>query len=252
MGDPREWHPVIEFPVPDSADVFLFRVTLDVDFAGVSELKTLLAPEEILRAGRFVSPLHQTRFVVCRAALRVLVAGFLLQDPREIRFATGEYGKPRLADPDGAVQFNVSHSNELAVIAICRDRDLGVDIEYIDPSRATSAVSSRFFTPREQLQLSSVAEDQRVEAFFRGWTRKEAYLKAKGEGLSGQLDKFDVSLSNEETPNLYSADADRWVLKSIWPAQEFAGTLVYSAPAASHQQFAVDGRTLMNLASLKT
>src|SRR5207249_8265351 len=149
------------------------------------------------------------RFIVGRAVLRLILAGYVHELPRRLRFDYGPHGKPALAH-DGkphATHFNVSHSQGLAVYAITRGKEIGIDIEYVCPARSIDAVAETAFSPWELAALQSLPPDRRQIAFFTCWTRKEAYLKARGEGLSLPLEQFDVSLAPGEPAALLDT---RW------------------------------------------
>ena len=184
-----------------------------------------LTADECQRAERYVFAKDRTHFVVARGLLRVLLGRYLGQDPPHLRFIYGPHGKPALATDTGggALRFNVSHSHGLALYAITRGREVGVDVERIRPEVAQEKIAERFFSPREVTLLRALPAQLQATAFFACWTRKEAYIKAKGEGLALPLDQFDVSLVPGEPAVLLRAawdpqEAARWSLQDLAPA----------------------------------
>jgi 4'-phosphopantetheinyl transferase len=158
------------------------------------ELERLLDAEECARAARFHIARHRRRFVVAHAILRLLLGAYGGRDPREVRFDFGPYGKPALhAAPD--LSFSLSHSEDCALYAFARRADIGIDVEYRRADLASEEIAQRFFAPEEIAALRAVPQAMRTEAFFRCWTRKEAFVKAVGKGLSLPLDQFAVSLT---------------------------------------------------------
>jgi 4'-phosphopantetheinyl transferase len=161
----------------------------------VRGLEQMLSHDEIARAERFHFERDRRRFVVGRGLLRAILGRYMGIESERLRFRYGEYGKPYLAEEYGgkALQFNVAHSQDMALYAIARDREVGVDIEYIRPFPNLMQIAEQFFSARENIALQAVPEHLKDEAFFTCWTRKEAYIKARGDGLSLPLDRFDVS-----------------------------------------------------------
>lgn len=189
--------------------------SLDVDAARLRELAGFLSAEERERARRFRFERDRNRFTACRGTLREL-----LGVSSGVRFAYGAFGKPRLEDSD--VRFNVSHSHGMAMIATTRGREVGCDIERIDPSFADDKIPERFFSPYEVAALRALPASDQCEAFFRCWTRKEAFIKACGMGMSLALDSFDVSLGR---PALLRG-AEGWSLYDVDAPAGYAAALV--------------------------
>jgi 4'-phosphopantetheinyl transferase len=211
-----------------SDDIHVWTIALDSPVKE-SEQLAALSPDERVRAGRFLAEHNRRRFVGCRAALRRILAGLLDQCPCEISFEYSPNGKPLIAN-QSQIQFNVSHSEDIALIAVARGRAVGIDLERVRPDFATDAVAERFFSPLEREMLRSVPAESRIEAFARCWTRKEAFVKAIGEGLSYQLDRFDVSLKPDEPARLLSVGGDpnaaqRWSLRDLRVASGFVAAL---------------------------
>jgi 4'-phosphopantetheinyl transferase len=151
----------------------------------------------------------------------------LNKTPEGLKFKYGPQDKPSLETQDLScpVNFNLSHSHGLAVYAFSLDRELGVDVEQIRPEFAGDDIAVRYFSKRELAELRSLPQSLRAEGFFNCWTRKEAYVKARGEGLQIPLEGFDVSLTPGESPKLYSPDCSRWLLRSFEPATNYVAAV---------------------------
>ena len=210
----------------------MWRVDLALPEPTVSQLRDLLSTEEAARAERFRFPADQRRFVVAHAAVRSILGVCLDADPGRLAFSAAGGGKPFLAGPGtaGAVRFNLSHSRDLALVAVSRGREVGVDLEDGQGGRDFEGIAGRYFSKVERTTIEGLAPDQRQAAFLRGWVLKEAYLKAGGDGLRRRLDDFDVTLGDEEPPRLLQArdrpgDESRWTLCFLRPNPEFVAAL---------------------------
>jgi 4'-phosphopantetheinyl transferase len=208
-------------------DVCLWLVDLDRAPAGPDE-RALLTADERARAARFHFDVHRHRFVACRAVLRQRLAATLGLEPRDVRFEYGPFGKPVLAGAS-RVRFNLSHSDQWALLALSADRDLGVDIERVRVLDDLDRLAETVFSPAERRDLARVDDSARAEAFFNGWTRKEAYIKARGDGLQ-RLTDFDVTLVPHEPVELRRMDGEpdepaRWSLSALTPVAGFAAAL---------------------------
>jgi 4'-phosphopantetheinyl transferase len=205
--------------------------TTEVTNAVVSEFEQFLAPDERTRAERFRFENLQHSFVVTRGALRVLLGRYLHVPPAKIQIEYGSKGKPSLAEPELAT-FNVSHSGGLAVFAFAAGCEIGVDVEEIRPPADMLDIAQRFFCPAETAELISLPANQRELAFFNCWTRKEAYIKALGEGLSLPLDGFQVTLRPGEPASIIHLAGDanaasNWKLHDLGLSTAYAGALAY-------------------------
>lgn len=169
----------------------MWAVRLNVAASVGRTLRPLLPPAELQAAERLHSKAAGSRFVVRRAVRRIILGAYLSLPPRALDFSLGDAGKPRLTGHTNGLQFNASHSGNLALIAVTRATPIGVDIERVRPTPA-DRIANRFFSPTERSTLMQVPRTQRLEAFFQYWTRKEAFLKATGDGLRRSLDSFDV------------------------------------------------------------
>jgi 4'-phosphopantetheinyl transferase len=212
-------------------------VQLDVSERRAAELEAVLSGRERERAARLLSGRHRRRYVVCRAALRQILAARLGVDARALCFELGRHGKPSLRGE--GPPFNLSHSHELALIAVLAgapgagERSVGVDVELIRRDRDVAALARRFLSAREREQLERLREEELTEAFHWCWTAKEAYLKARGVGLAVPLDSFDVSVDPTAPAALLAdrsgAAGSPWTLRRLRAADGFAATVAVSA-----------------------
>jgi 4'-phosphopantetheinyl transferase len=189
----------------------------------------LLTPKEQERAARFRFADHQRRFQIGHGALRAILGGYLDLDPRAVQFTQGPRGKPYLDGPGPF--FNLSHSGKLALIAVARS-EIGVDLEKVRHLESLSAIAQRHFSTFEFAALDALEDEARELAFYRCWTRKEAYIKALGVGLSMPLDTFDVSLG--ERPEFLacrdgSEQPANWSLLDVSPGPEFVAAVALRA-----------------------
>lgn len=195
-----------------------------------------LAPKETERAGRFRFERHRRAFVLGRAALRALLGNYLGATPGEIRFIYGPQGKPALADPSCALRFNVSNSGNLAAYVFTSGCEIGVDLEQYRQVRDLRHVADRFFSSAETAELLALPEAEQEAGFFNCWTRKEAYIKAEGGGLSIRLDSFQVTLRPGAAPRMVALEgsaerARNWTLHDFTPAPAYAGAIAYPGRA---------------------
>lgn len=203
-------------------EVQLWRVDLEAIASDESRWQQVLSSDELTRAARFHFQRDRQHFVAARALLRTILAGYLATDPNGLSFSYSKQEKPALSPvhADSGVTFNVSHSGGIALFAFTRRREIGVDVEQLRPDSDCEAIARRFFSTREQSQLAALPAEQKVAAFFRCWTRKEAYIKATGDGLSLPLSQFDVSLTAGEKNALLAtrpdvSEAGRWLLQEV-------------------------------------
>jgi 4'-phosphopantetheinyl transferase len=215
------------------ADVRVHAVELDRPEKEVAALGGVLTADELLRAGRIRAPEGRNRAVVTRASLRRLLARELGRKPEEIAFAVGPHGKPRLDDSSTGVRFNLSHSAGLALIAIARGVEVGVDLEEIRPRSDLRGVARRVFTQAEREAVEVGGEI----AFYRHWVAKEAFVKATGRGIES-LRSFEVLLEGPGGARLNHvggdpAEAARWTLATLDVDPRFAAAVVAAAPGAS-------------------
>lgn len=228
---PTAWPPGPTGLRLDRDEVHVWRGDLAVAPDRLAALAATLAPDEHDRAARFHFERDRRRFVAGRGILRAVLARHAGCPATALRFRYGPRGKPALEGDGGGgdLRFNVSHSGDLALVAVARGREIGVDVEALRPD-LTPGLAERFFSPAEVAALSALPPAARPAAFFACWTRKEAFVKATGDGLSLPLDAFDVSLAPGEPPALLRvADdphgPDRWRLVALEPAPGFAAAL---------------------------
>jgi 4'-phosphopantetheinyl transferase len=222
-----------------TAQVHLWRIRAPADWAPA--MLEVLDYAERVRAGRLRDPAHRTRFLFHHVAVRRILASYLDQRPEDLVFAAGAHGKPRLAA--GAAQrlaFNLSHADALAVLAVARDVELGVDIEGQASGQRHATLARRGLSPSERARFGALLPRDRASAFLRCWTRKEAYLKATGDGLSIPLTDISVSLDADAT--LIAVDTrpgacDGWSLHNLAPAPGFVGALAVAAPNVALRWF---------------
>jgi 4'-phosphopantetheinyl transferase len=223
------WNPPPDTPVATGAEVHLWRTTVDWPEASLAALKPLLSADERARVDRFYFEKDRRSHLVSRGWLRLIIGRYLGRPPQELAFATNGYGKPSL-QPEVPLRFNVTHSGALVVVAVTLGRTLGVDVETIRPDTEVVELAERFFSVGERVALARVPAEQQRDAFFNGWTRKEAYLKAHGHGLSLPLDSFDVTLAPGEEARLLAtrhdpAEAPRWELRAFDIAEGYKAAL---------------------------
>lgn len=204
-------------------DVHVWLTNLDTEPHVVDALARLLSSDELKRAARFHFDRDRQRYIVGRGSLRQLLASYLDADPATLQFSYGPNGKPALKSDSSGLQFNLSHSQDRAAVAITRDHEVGVDIEYVRPEFAQETIAEQFFSKQECAALRALPVAHQARAFFDCWTRKEAFVKASGSGLTFGLADFDVSLSSIDHPPIHAIrgdanEAGNWTLYSIAPA----------------------------------
>ncbi len=199
----------------------------------VSQLWQLLSPNEQQRIHDFYFEPDQHRHLLSRGLLRMLLGQYLDDAPEDLRFKSSQYGKPALDAPydETGLQFNVSHSHNLIHLAFCRNQPLGIDIQYMDPSTECDKIAERVFSSGEYEAFQNVPLAWQREAFFNGWTRKEAFIKALGDGLSFPLDAFEVTLHPAQPAQILQIQGDetsahKWTLMAFEPENEYKAAAV--------------------------
>jgi 4'-phosphopantetheinyl transferase len=221
-------------------EAHLWRLDLDAA-TGEASATDILNEEERARAARFHFERDRHRFMAGRAALRRILAAYLDRSPDDLVFAVGPHGKPALENL--GLEFNLSHSGGCGLLAVTRGRRVGVDVERVRADFAGEDIARRFFAPAEVEALAGSAPDQYATGFFRCWTRKEAYVKARGDGLSLALDRFEVPLDQGATRALASclddpSECARWSLREVVPAPGYLGALVVEGDGWTLQTYA--------------
>lgn len=227
------------------SEVHVWRAEVDRPSAEIEQFFQILAPDEQQRSQRFRFEKDRKKFVIARGLLRIILARYLSVSSDRVLFSYSSKGKPAIANtyPMGELCFNVSHSHQMALYAIALNRPVGIDLEHIRPIEAV-ALSQRFFLPSEAIVIRSLIGTEQHQVFFRGWTQKEAYLKATGDGL-GQLASVEVALT--ESMRLISIDGDvniaaQWFVQEIaMPdcATEYAAALVVKGAQPDLHYFSI-------------
>ncbi len=217
--------------LPNNA-VHVWRASLNASPSYLHTLESKLTADERARAERFYFQKHREHFIAGRGLLRNILSRYLDREPDQLRFCYNSYGKPALIEETDTERlcFNLSHSHGIALYAITRGREIGIDIEYFRPDVEAEKLAERFFSPREVTVLRALPEHLRKEGFFNCWTRKEAYIKAEGKGLSIPLNAFDVSLIPGEPAALlrtqkHPQEAACWSLQALNPVPSYAAAL---------------------------
>ena len=216
----------------DLGEIHVWRVSLAQTESCLQSLQQTLSTDERTKADRFRFPKDRSQFIVSRGALRAILSRYLNISSHILRFDYNPYGKPSLIVAQGGntLRFNLSHSRGLALIALTKNRDIGVDIEGINPNFSCLEIAEKFFSPLENSVLRSLPEHLQATAFFTCWTRKEAYIKAVGKGLSIPLNQFDVSLAPGEPAALLNVEgnpeeASKWSLIELFPSSDMVAAV---------------------------
>ena len=212
--------------------VDIWKIHLDGQ-KDVSRESRLLSTDEALRAERFLFEKHKIRFIRTRAFVRQILGGYVSVEPAQLTFSYGANGKPEFSREMQChgINFNLSHSEGLALLAITRGLALGVDIEQVNPNFSGQEIAERYFSANEVKLLGGLPEAVRTQAFFSCWTRKEAYIKALGMGLSVPLDSFEVGFSPGGPKHILgpqddSGEVSRWSIYDIEAAEGYKAALV--------------------------
>lgn len=223
-------------PPLEKDEVHIWRVVIDLPDSRIQTLEKALTPDECARAGGFRFKMNRDRFVAARGLLRALLARYLGTQPGQLRFRYGPYGKPALDGELGKdIRFNLSHANGLALYALARDRELGIDLEQVRPHSLDKTIAERYFSDQENAMLGAFPLQGGPEAFFRYWTRKEAYLKAHGEGLLGLPRQPDFSLEGGDPLALGTTEetyqrAAQWLLRDLDPGPGYVAAIAMESP----------------------
>jgi 4'-phosphopantetheinyl transferase len=213
------------------AEIHLWRVFVSGTAASDAAAADALSEDERMRASRFHFEADRGRFVASHAALRRILASYLGAAPASLTFGAGTHGKPFLdaPAPGRSLRFSLSHSADLALVAVSLGREVGVDVERVRPRADLEGFAARYFSPRERDALARVPPGDRLRAFLEIWTLKEAYLKACGDGLVRALDAFDVTVGDARSGLLAvrdrPGDAARWVLRQVEIGEDYVAAL---------------------------
>jgi 4'-phosphopantetheinyl transferase len=236
-------HPSLE----GTSDVHLWSAPLDLGPDVCAQLAPLLSPDEIERASRFVFDRDRRRYALGRGVLRLLLSAYTAPAPHEHAFSYGARGKPML---EGALasrlHFNVAHSGERLLVGLTTIGPIGVDVEHRRTLGHMNDIVRRTFSPAEAATFRALPRDERVDAFYRGWTCKEAFVKMSGEGLAIPLHTFEVALAPHEGPRITRVGderdcASRWTLVHLRPSPEYDAAVCVNAPATRIEAWSLDG-----------
>jgi 4'-phosphopantetheinyl transferase len=218
--------------VISNLDVHLWLVAIDQLDGSLSRLSRMLSEDEFSRAESFYFDVDRKRFITRRGLLRIILSFYIGINPKEIQFSYGSYGKPYLSTEldNGNIQFSLSHSDGLAIYAFTRGCRIGLDMEAMKELPDVEYIVACFFSPRENAIFRQLAPKLQQERFLQWWTRKEAYLKATGEGLTHPLNMVDIALGPDEPtqllhPGAHSKGSD-WSLKVLSPAKHYVAAVV--------------------------
>ena len=220
-ADAVNWAIPDNHPPLELHEVHVWKIGLNASEVQLDQLRVLLSDDELERADRFRFERHRRRFITGRAVLRILLGRYIDKLPEMLIFSYNLHGKPTLKGA-GNLEFNFTNSRDLSLLCVARQRQLGVDLEHLGRHADYAGIVNRFFAEREIKELFRIPESRRHAAFLTGWTRKEAYIKALGAGLSLPLDSFTVTMDPEVTPALIGTDdrpdePGRWVFRHLEP-----------------------------------
>lgn len=213
-------------------EVHVWHFFFDREEPHISELELTLSEDELFKAERFYFQKDKQRFVIAHGILRKILGKYLNCEPGQLNFSYGSYGKPTIngMTEGNTLCFNMSHSHGLCLFAFTRNRKVGVDVEKICPLPNAEEIVKNYFSHTEILEFIMVPAHQKIDAFYNCWTRKEAFLKATGDGLNRSLDSFEVSLAPGKpvqllNENINHTASSRWSLFELNPAPCFVGAL---------------------------
>ncbi|MEM7315667.1 MAG: 4'-phosphopantetheinyl transferase superfamily protein [Planctomycetota bacterium] len=240
MSDSNWETPQGDFPHLEAGQVHIWRLSLRTQDGDYEPFTATLDDQEKERGARFIFAKHRERFIVGRARVRELLSSYADCDPDEFEYTYDNLGKPRFKDEtlDQRIKFNFSNSADLGLLAVTLETELGVDLEKIRPMHDMMGMAKRYFAESETEQLFALDEPDRPDAFFRCWTRKEAYLKAVGKGLTFPLRDVEVSLLPQDDCCIHNINSDadnanRWSLIHVAPHDNYHGALAIPDPALS-------------------
>lgn len=224
------WEPQPKSLLLRYGDVHIWRAYISSWTAHTLDLAAVLSPDERARALRYHFPQHRNSFIVARAVLRRLIGQYLAMAPSAVRFTYNRYGKPFVLHDSSDLHFNLAHAGDVALYALAR-REVGIDVEQVRHDLDWAGIARSHFSPAEQAEIASLPPALRSTAFFRCWTCKEAYIKARGMGLQIPLDQFDVACSPEKPAALRAVRtgddvAARWSLHAVTIDAKHLGAVV--------------------------
>jgi len=227
------WSPAPKDLILADHEVHVWRAGLELPSSQVQRLRGILTDDELDRADRFSFEIDRQRFIAARGTLRSILSRYIGIYPSHLHFYYNQYGKPFLAPEFSSylLNFNLAHSGNMTLYAITRNMEIGVDIERVRSDFEYEEIAKRFFSVNEVAILHAIPTEKKLEAFYNCWTRKEAYIKAHGKGLTLPLDSFEVSFAPWESPMiLITKDEPQarslWTLLDLKPGLGYVGALV--------------------------
>ena len=217
----------------DNKSVSLWLVNIEEHSSSIANFMVLLDDEEKRRAERFKFAKDRNCYIISHGALRILLGGCLGRAPGKIKFEINQYGKPTLAEKKQPLYFNLSHSGARALIAINKNHPVGVDIECMQKKNSMEDIVKRFFSKHEYEEYKQLPEEQKLLGFYNGWTRKEAFVKTIGQGISYSLKKFTVNLTPGDLAKVLSVgddvvDVTRWKLYGFVPEKNYCAAVAWA------------------------
>ena len=226
------WSPAPKDLMVADNEVHVWRAQLELPPSQVQRLSGILTDDELDRANRFFFEKDRQRFIAARGTLRSILSRYITIYPGHLRFYYNPYGKPFLAPEFSSylLNFNLSHSGSMALYAVTRNMEIGIDVERIRSDFEYEDIAKRFFSANEVDILSTIPTEKKLEAFYNCWTRKEAYIKAHGKGLSLPLDSFEVSFAPWQPPMVLlpgdePQERSLWTLLDLKPGPGYVGAL---------------------------
>ena len=216
--------------------------------AALARMAATLSPEEHAIAASFSAGERRNSYIAAHALLRSILSRITGVAPNQLVFRYGARGKPELASPLDDWQFNMSHSRDMVLVAVAHGRRVGVDIEHLDEPGDVRRIAARFLSPRDRDAIEQLPAERQRYAFLRCWTRKEAYLKARGDGVSRPLDDFEVTLAADAAPAQFKVtgnenEGDRWQLADVPAPRGFLAAVAVEGQAfevVQHSAWTVD------------
>ena len=241
MAETPTWHLLPSDLHLASDEVHLWRASLEQSLLPISSFLGLLSEAERARVERFSFRRDADRYTLAHGILRQILGLYAKVPPEDVQFAIAAQGKPALQN-NSKLRFNLTHSEDVVLYALSWDRELGVDVECQRDKPGNREIVNSYFSRNEQAEFEGLEPELQETAFYLGWTRKEAYIKARGEGLHANLKSFDVSLTPEKPFLLTSEDANRWGLYSFCPKPGFVAALVVEGKNFKIRHWEWEGR----------
>ncbi|MBK9992033.1 MAG: 4'-phosphopantetheinyl transferase superfamily protein [Verrucomicrobia bacterium] len=227
------------YSVPENDAVHVWSAFFPEFEPLLSSYERVLSPAEKLKASRFLKRADRDRYIVAHGILRELLGKYLLREPSGLAFETGKFGKPKLVLDSGLplISFNLAHSGDVILYAVANEGQVGIDVEAVRTDLNVLELAQAHFSSDEIEELRAVSPTESVSAFFRYWTLKEAYLKARGDGLGFPLKDFSMTVNSNKLPSIrWAADdplvAERWSVFGLSPAPGYAGAVICEGKVA--------------------